>query len=132
MTAEKLSQRLTALLLVLAGLTLAGCDLFREERLEAYKTADCSQSFNTREGFTKADDTLPDRIFEPLENGALKGEKIDRQQFADARHDQRQDREVEQITGLELGNDLPMPFEQGAIIVFPVRQDSARRTLPGA
>ena len=51
MTADKLSQRLTALLLVLAGLTLAGCDLFREQRLEAYKTADCGQSFNTREGF---------------------------------------------------------------------------------
>ena len=40
--------------------------------------------FNDREGFTTADDTLPDRIFEPLENGALEGEKIDRQEFADA------------------------------------------------
>ncbi|MDQ1328893.1 MAG: aldehyde:ferredoxin oxidoreductase, partial [Candidatus Poribacteria bacterium] len=37
--------------------------------------------FNNREGFTKDDDTLPNRIFEGLENGALKGEKIDREKF---------------------------------------------------
>lgn len=37
--------------------------------------------FNYREGFTKADDTLPDRLFEGLQNGKLKGEKIDREEF---------------------------------------------------
>lgn len=37
--------------------------------------------FNFREGFTKKDDTLPERIFEGLQNGALKGEKIDRDEF---------------------------------------------------
>ena len=37
--------------------------------------------FNFREGFTKADDTLPDRMFDDLQNGALKGEKIDRDEF---------------------------------------------------
>lgn len=37
--------------------------------------------FNYREGFTKEDDTLPDRIFEGLQNGRLKGEKIDREEF---------------------------------------------------
>ncbi len=51
MTADKLSRHLTTLLLVLAGLSLAGCDLFREERLEAYKAPDCDQSYNTRKGF---------------------------------------------------------------------------------
>lgn len=37
--------------------------------------------FNLREGFTAADDVLPTRLFEPLQNGALKGEAIDRDQF---------------------------------------------------
>ncbi len=40
--------------------------------------------FNYREGFTREDDTLPDRLFEPLENGALQGEKIDRDELAEA------------------------------------------------
>ncbi len=40
--------------------------------------------FNLREGFTKADDTLPDRLFEGLGNGALEGENIDREEFAKA------------------------------------------------
>jgi aldehyde:ferredoxin oxidoreductase len=40
--------------------------------------------FNIREGFTKADDTLPQRLFEPLQNGALKGEAIGREEFAAA------------------------------------------------
>ena len=37
--------------------------------------------FNFREGFTKDDDTLPERIFQELQNGALKGEKIDKDEF---------------------------------------------------
>jgi aldehyde:ferredoxin oxidoreductase len=37
--------------------------------------------FNYREGFTKDDDTLPERLFEGLENGALKGVSIDRDEF---------------------------------------------------
>jgi len=41
--------------------------------------------FNNREGFTKDDDTLPQRIFEELENGALKGEKIDKAMFEEMR-----------------------------------------------
>lgn len=40
--------------------------------------------FNFREGFTKADDTLPDRLFDGLGNGALEGENIDREEFAKA------------------------------------------------
>ena len=38
--------------------------------------------FNVREGFGPADDTLPERMFQPLENGALKGVAIDREEFA--------------------------------------------------
>lgn len=40
------------------------------------------RAFNIREGFTPADDNLPDRMFEPLENGALKGVALDREEFA--------------------------------------------------
>jgi aldehyde:ferredoxin oxidoreductase len=40
--------------------------------------------FNLREGFTAQDDTLPDRFFQPMEGGTLKGKKIDREEFARA------------------------------------------------
>jgi aldehyde:ferredoxin oxidoreductase len=39
--------------------------------------------FNLREGFGRKDDTLPDRLFEPLESGALQGLGIDRREFDD-------------------------------------------------
>jgi aldehyde:ferredoxin oxidoreductase len=37
--------------------------------------------FNLREGFTAADDLLPSRLFEPLQNGALEGMTLDRDAF---------------------------------------------------
>lgn len=37
--------------------------------------------FNLREGFGRADDRLPPRMFEPIGNGALQGERIDPEQF---------------------------------------------------
>jgi aldehyde:ferredoxin oxidoreductase len=37
--------------------------------------------FNLREGFSAKDDGLPDRLFEPLEGGALQGKRIDPQEF---------------------------------------------------
>jgi aldehyde:ferredoxin oxidoreductase len=40
--------------------------------------------FNLREGLSSKDDCLPDRIFEPLEGGALKGRRIDPQEFQKA------------------------------------------------
>lgn len=40
--------------------------------------------FNVREGFTAADDRLPERFFEPMRGGTLKGHAIDWEQFADA------------------------------------------------
>jgi aldehyde:ferredoxin oxidoreductase len=40
--------------------------------------------FNLREGFTSRDDTLPDRLFNPMEGGTLKGKKIDKEQFSKA------------------------------------------------
>jgi aldehyde:ferredoxin oxidoreductase len=44
-----------------------------------------ARAFNAREGFTAGDDILPDRIFEPLEGGPLKGKKLDRDQFFETR-----------------------------------------------
>ncbi len=38
--------------------------------------------FNNREGFTTADDSLPDRMFEPIQNGKLEGVAVDRDEFA--------------------------------------------------
>jgi aldehyde:ferredoxin oxidoreductase len=40
--------------------------------------------FNLREGFTAADDRLPERMFTPSENGALAGVAIDREEFSHA------------------------------------------------
>ena len=40
--------------------------------------------FNLREGFSSKDDTLPPRIFEPLEGGALKGRRINPREFQEA------------------------------------------------
>ena len=42
--------------------------------------------FNLREGFTDRDDTLPERFFQGLESGALKGRALDREAFAQAIH----------------------------------------------
>jgi aldehyde:ferredoxin oxidoreductase len=41
--------------------------------------------FNCREGFTPADDVLPQRMHEGIGNGALKGERVDPEQFLAAR-----------------------------------------------
>ena len=40
--------------------------------------------FNLREGFTAKDDTLPNRLFSPLQNGRLEGQGIDREEFQHA------------------------------------------------
>jgi aldehyde:ferredoxin oxidoreductase len=46
--------------------------------------ANMARIFNLREGFTSKDDTLPDRLFNPMEGGTLKGKKIDKEQFSKA------------------------------------------------
>jgi len=48
------------------------------------RTTTLARVFNTREGFDRKDDALPDRLFEPLETGPLTGVKLDRQQFEKA------------------------------------------------
>jgi aldehyde:ferredoxin oxidoreductase len=44
-----------------------------------------ARMFNVREGFTPEDDVLPQRLHEGIGNGALKGEKVDPDQFFSAR-----------------------------------------------
>jgi aldehyde:ferredoxin oxidoreductase len=39
------------------------------------------RAFNAREGITREQDTLPKRLFEPLEGGPSDGKYIDRDQF---------------------------------------------------
>lgn len=44
-----------------------------------------ARAFNTREGFTAEDDSLPNRFFSPLLGGPLKGQAIDREKFFQTR-----------------------------------------------
>jgi aldehyde:ferredoxin oxidoreductase len=47
------------------------------------RTVTMARVFNLREGFGRKDDTLPERLFEPLESGALQGQGIDHRGFED-------------------------------------------------
>jgi aldehyde:ferredoxin oxidoreductase len=59
-----------------------GWDLTVQDLLRAGERAtNLTRVFNVREGFTRADDTLPDRLFQPLEGGALAGVGMSREQF---------------------------------------------------
>jgi len=40
-----------------------------------------ARAFNYREGLTKKDDTLPERLFQPLESGPLKGKRIEKEKW---------------------------------------------------
>jgi len=41
--------------------------------------------FNAREGFTKEDDVLPERLFEPFKDGPSKGRALDREKYENAK-----------------------------------------------
>jgi len=45
------------------------------------RTINMSKKYNLREGFTKEDDRLPERLFEELQNGNLEGETISKEEF---------------------------------------------------
>ena len=62
-----------------------GWEVTADELLEVGERAvNMARVFNVREGFTRADDRLPDRLFTPLENGALAGTAIARDDFEQA------------------------------------------------
>jgi aldehyde:ferredoxin oxidoreductase len=71
---------------VLAAVHAAsGWDVTVEELLAIGERAtNLARMFNVREGFSRADDTLPDRIFEPLESGALQGVALSRADFEES------------------------------------------------
>ena len=48
------------------------------------RATNMARVFNTREGFTRKDDTLPERIFSPLENGPMQGQALPRAEFTSA------------------------------------------------
>ena len=48
------------------------------------RATNLARVFNAREGFSRKDDTLPDRLFGPLDNGALKGEVFPQDEFGSA------------------------------------------------
>lgn len=62
-----------------------GWDVTVEELLQTGERAtNLARIFNVREGFSRADDTLPARLFEPLEGGALAGVAYPKDDFARA------------------------------------------------
>ena len=59
-----------------------GWDVTVDELLEAGERAvNLARVFNVREGLSRADDRLPDRLHAPLEGGPLTGTSIDREAF---------------------------------------------------
>lgn len=64
---------------------MTGWDVSLMELMRAGERADImARIFNMREGFTPEDDKLPPRMYEPLP-GPLNGERIDPDQFEDAK-----------------------------------------------
>jgi aldehyde:ferredoxin oxidoreductase len=48
------------------------------------RATNMARVFNAREGFSRKDDALPERLFQPLENGALEGHAMPRDEFEQA------------------------------------------------
>ncbi len=68
---------------VIASVQLAtGWDVTLDELLRIGERAtNLARVFNIREGFSRQDDTLPERLFEPLEGGPLKGAALSHAEF---------------------------------------------------
>lgn len=59
-----------------------GWNMTMEEALQIGERAtNMARVFNVREGFSRKDDMLPERLFQGLENGPLKGNAISRDEF---------------------------------------------------
>jgi aldehyde:ferredoxin oxidoreductase len=64
---------------------VTGWDVTIDELLEIGERAtNMARIFNLREGFSREDDHLPERLFQPLENGALEGHSMPREEFEEA------------------------------------------------
>jgi aldehyde:ferredoxin oxidoreductase len=65
-----------------------GWDLTMEEALEIGKRGiDDARIFNYRFGVDEKEDNLPERLYQPLENGSLKGQSIDKEAFLDMKQE---------------------------------------------
>lgn len=63
----------------------SGWKLTPEEALEiGERGINIARAFNVREGFSRKDDRLPERLFQPLEGGPLTGQALPRQEFEQA------------------------------------------------
>jgi aldehyde:ferredoxin oxidoreductase len=71
---------------VLASINAAtGWNMTIDEALQIGERAtNMARLFNIREGFSRKDDTLPERFFQGLENGPLKGSAFPRDEFEQA------------------------------------------------
>ncbi len=79
-----------------------GWDVTVEELLQTGERAtNLARIFNVREGFSRADDTLPRRLFEPLEGGALAGVAYPKDDFVRALTD------LYEIKGWDLQTTMP-------------------------
>ena len=64
---------------------VTGWDVTMEELLQIGERAtNMARVFNMREGFSRENDNLPERLFQPLENGALEGHALSREEFESA------------------------------------------------
>jgi aldehyde:ferredoxin oxidoreductase len=70
--------------------------------------------FNLREGITAQDDTLPERMFAPLQNGKLQGKSIEREEFAEAL------KLYYQMAGWD-GDGIPTPGKLAELDLLEVR-----------
>lgn len=62
-----------------------GWDMTMDEALQIGERAtNMARVFNVREGFSRKDDTLPERLFQGSENGPLQGQGIPRDEFENA------------------------------------------------
>lgn len=63
----------------------SGWDMHVEEALQIGERAtNMARVYNIREGFSRKDDTLPERLFQGLDNGPLEGKAIPREEFEQA------------------------------------------------
>jgi len=84
-----------------------GISIEADELFKAAKRIRClERAFDVREGLTQFDDTLPDRLFEPLPDGKFKGERLDRSKFEKMKEEFYTLRGWDTKTGIPTGQTL--------------------------
>lgn len=73
------------------------------------RATNLARVFNQREGFSRKDDVLPQRFYEPLENGALQGESMSLDEFENALT------MLYQMKGWDIESGMPTPEKLTAL-----------------